>query len=104
MIAWWAQRLGSVFRAVLIGALSPEDADVMGLFYRPARFPRAVVFDPFMGSGTTVGEALKLGARAVGRDINPVAHFAVRNALSEYTREEVLKTFDSIKRDVQPAI
>jgi len=101
---WWAQRLGSVFRAVLIGALSPEDADVMGLFYRPARFPRAVVFDPFMGSGTTVGEALKLGARAVGRDINPVAHFAVRNALSEYTREEVLKTFDSIKRDVRPAI
>lgn len=52
-----------VFRAVLIGALSPEDADVMGLFYRPARFPLAVVFDPFMGSGTTVGEALKLGAR-----------------------------------------
>jgi putative DNA methylase len=101
---WWAQRLGSVFRAVLIGALSPEGADVMGLFYRPARFPRAVVFDPFMGSGTTVGEALKLGARAVGRDINPVAHFAVRNALSEYTREEVLETFDSIRRDVQPAI
>lgn len=101
---WWAQRLGSVFRAVLIGALSPEDADVMDMFYRPASFPQAIVFDPFMGSGTTVGEALKLGARAVGRDINPVAHFAVRNALSEYTREEVLKTFDSIRRDVQPAI
>jgi adenine-specific DNA methylase len=101
---WWAQRLGSVFRAILIGALSPEDADVMDLFYRPARFPESVVFDPFMGSGTTVGEALKLGARAVGRDINPVAHFAVRNALSKHTREEVLETFNSIRRDVQPAI
>lgn len=101
---WWAQRLGSVFRAVLIGALSPEDVDVMDLFYRPARFAQAVVFDPFMGSGTTVGEALKIGARAVGRDINPVAHFAVRNALSEYIREEVLETFDFIRRDVQPAI
>jgi adenine-specific DNA methylase len=101
---WWAQRLGSVFRAILVGALSPEGADVMDMFYRPARFPRAVVFDPFMGSGTTVGEALKLGAGAVGRDINPVAHFAVRNALSDYTREEVLDTFDSIRRDVRPAI
>lgn len=101
---WWAQRLGSVFRAVVIGALSPCGADVMDLFYKPTRFTGAVVFDPFMGSGTTVGEALKLGARAVGRDINPVAHFAVRNALSAHSRERVVEAFDAVGRDVKPAI
>jgi hypothetical protein len=47
----------------------------MQLFYSNARFPEATVFDPFMGSGTTLVEALKLGARAIGRDINPVAPF-----------------------------
>ena len=75
---WWAQRLGSVFRAILIGTLSDFNADVSHLFYQPVRFPDATIFDPFMGSGTTVGEAAKLGARAIGRDINPVACFAAR--------------------------
>src|SRR5215204_724130 len=57
---WWAQRLGSVFRAIILGALSPAGTDVLRRFYSPAKFPNSVVFDPFMGSGTTLGEALKV--------------------------------------------
>ena len=60
---WWAQRLGSVFRAIV--SLGAVGTDVKRSFYRPVRFPGVVVFDPFMGSGTTLGEALKLGCRAV---------------------------------------
>jgi hypothetical protein len=78
---WWAQRLGSVFRAIILGGLCPPETDLVRAFYSKIRFPGAVVFDPFMGSGTTTGEALKLGCRAIGRDINPVAYFLVRNAL-----------------------
>ena len=101
---WWAQRLGTAFRAILLGALSPSGTDVMDAFYRPVRLKDMVVFDPFMGSGTTVGEALKLGARAIGRDINPVAHFLVRNALAVHDREAVLETFEEIERDVAETI
>ena len=97
---WWAQRLGTVFRAMVIGAFAPSGADMLDLFYKPARIGDATVFDPFMGSGTTVGEALKLGARAVGRDINPVAHFLVRNALAIHDREAILSTYRAIERDV----
>jgi adenine-specific DNA methylase len=97
---WWAQRLGSVFRAILLGSLSSESADVRELFYKAARFPDATVFDPFMGSGTTIGEALKLGARAIGRDINPVAHFLVKNALAEHPRSKILQTYHEIEQDV----
>ena len=68
---WWAQRLGTVFRAIVLGAFAPKGSDLLDLFYRPTRIHDAIVFDPFMGSGTTLGEALKLGARAIGRDINP---------------------------------
>ena len=78
---WWAQRLGTVFRAIVLGALSPSGTNILEAFYRPVRLRGMVVFDPFMGSGTTIGEALKLGARAIGRDVNPVAHFLVRNGL-----------------------
>ena len=97
---WWAQRLGTVFRAMVIGAFAPSGADMLDLFYKPIRIRDATVFDPFMGSGTTVGEALKLGARAVGRDINPVAHFLVRNALAVHDREAILSTYRAIERDV----
>ena len=101
---WWAQRLGSVFRAIVIGALAPAGTDVKSSFYRPVRFPGAVVFDPFMGSGTTLGEALKLGCRVVGRDINPVAHFAVKNAFALHSREKILHEFKAIEREVAPEI
>lgn len=97
---WWAQRLGSVFRAILLGVGAPKGIDPLRLFYEAVRMPGAVVFDPFMGSGTTIGEALKLGARAIGRDINPVSHFIVRNALGLPPRSKLLETFRSIGEDV----
>ena len=101
---WWAHRLGTVFRAIVLGALSPRGTDILDAFYRPVRLDGMVVFDPFMGSGTTVGEALKLGARAIGRDINPVAHFLVRNALAHHDSDAVWEAFRMIERDVSSKI
>jgi putative DNA methylase len=102
---WWAQRLGSVFRAILLGATLPSGADVLEAFYKPGEpCSNLTVLDPFMGSGTTVGEALKLGARAIGRDINPVAEFAVRTALTRYDRRAVAATYEAIETDVGSAI
>lgn len=101
---WWTQRLGTVFRAITLGTLSPAGTDILSAFYRPVRVKDLTVFDPFMGSGTTIGEAAKLGARAIGRDINPVAHFLVRNALAFHDREAVLQTFRGIERDVADQI
>lgn len=104
MHKWWAQRLGSVFRAILIGSLAPAGSNIFELMYQPVRFPGRVVFDPFMGSGTTVGEAVKLGCRAIGRDINPVAWRLVRSALQTVTRDRIDATFARMERDVSPQI
>ena len=101
---WWAQRLGSVFRGILLGALTPKGTDLLDLFYSPARFPDTVVFDPFMGSGTTLGETLKLGGRAIGRDINPVSHLQVRTALTLRDSEELERTYQEIESDVADTI
>lgn len=60
-----------------------------GLYAYPARFsphfaaraietiskPGAMVLDPFMGSGTTLIEALRLGRKSVGVDISPISKF-----------------------------
>ena len=101
---WWAQRLGSVFRGILLGALTPKGADVLDLFHSPARFPDAVVFDPFMGSGTTLGETLKIGGRAIGRDINPVSYLQVHTALTLRDAEDLERTYQEITADVADKI
>ena len=101
---WWAQRLGTVFRALIIGAFAPSGSDILDLFYKPVRIPGITVFDPFMGSGTTLVEAVKLGAKAIGRDINPVAYFLVKCALSVHDRKAILETFHTIERDVADEI
>ena len=101
---WWAQRLGSVFRGILLGALAPQGTDVLELFYSPTRFHDAVVFDPFMGSGTTLGETLKLGGRAIGRDINPVSYLQVRTALTLADPEDLERTYHEIEADVADRI
>src|SRR6267142_3787265 len=101
---WWAQRLGSVFRALALGTFSPNDANILELFYKPSRIGDVIVFDPFIGSGTTLGEVLKLGGRVVGQDINPVAHFLVKNALGLPRHEEVLNMFKQIEADTAERI
>ncbi len=100
---WWAQRLGSVFRALALGAFNSPEADIIDLFYKPSRI-KGTVLDPFMGSGTTLGEVLKLGGRAVGQDINPVAFFLVNNALNLPHRDAVLKTYREIEADTAPRL
>ena len=97
---WWARRLGTVFRAIIVGAFTPSGTNVVSSFYQPIRLREKVIFDPFMGSGTILGEALKLGARVIGNDINSVAHFIVRNALVIHDRRAIMQEFQEIREDI----
>lgn len=101
MHKWWARRLGSVFRAVILGASQPQGTDIMRLLYEPVDLNGLVVFDPFMGSGTTVGEAHKLGCAAIGRDINPVAYRLVKTALSKISRQRLLQLYAQLQDIVE---
>ncbi len=97
---WWAKRLGSVFRGLALGCVLDEDEDLATAFYQPQDFSGTVVLDPFMGSGTTLGEAHKLGLTALGRDINPVAVEAVRVALGRLHAAELEESFAALSRSV----
>lgn len=91
MHKWFARRASCVFRAILLGALKPaykEDGtsvDLMEEFYKDhSKDPDTtgkVVLDPFMGGGTTVVEALRLGCKVVGIDLNPVAWFIAKTEM-----------------------
>jgi len=100
---WWAQRLGSVFRAILIHMLKMPEQDTWALFYKNNRFDK-VVFDPFMGSGTTLGEALKMGARVAGCDINPISSFLVKQELTNVSLHELDKHMKQLEKTIAPKI
>ncbi|MGC8959146.1 MAG: DUF1156 domain-containing protein, partial [Chloroflexia bacterium] len=54
MHKWWARRLGSVFRMILLAAFRPDDAreaDLWQDFLRGADLQGKVILDPFMGGG-----------------------------------------------------
>lgn len=93
---WWAKRLGSIFRGIILGCLLPKESDLRDEFYRTHDLSGVSVFDPFMGSGTTVGEAHKLGCTALGRDINPVACESVRVALGSLDAKRLQSAFSEL--------
>lgn len=99
---WWARRLGSVFRGIILGAQLDDADDFWGRFYGWNDFRHTTIFDPFMGSGVSIGEAIKLGCRAIGRDINPVSVTACRAALNSYDVRAVRKTFASLEESIAP--
>jgi putative DNA methylase len=101
---WWATRLGSVFRAITLAALSDSKSDTWKNFYKRHKLTGKIVLDPFMGSGTTLGEAMKLGAKAVGCDINPISNFLVRQAFTRVSEVELRIAFSRLERDIAPKI
>lgn len=101
---WWATRLGSVFRGITLGALNQPGFDIWAQFYKTHDLAGKVVLDPFMGSGTTLGETVKLGAKAIGCDINPVSTFLVRQAFTPASEAQLRAAFKRLECDVAPEI
>lgn len=86
MHKWFARRASCVFRAILLASMKPAGADIMAEFYKDhtgdPETNGVKVLDPFMGGGTTVVEALRLGCDVTGTDLNPVAWFIVKTEVS----------------------
>lgn len=112
MHKWFARRASCVFRAILLGALKPLPMDkdgkptksgaqvIMDEFYKDhTNDPDTngkVVLDPFMGGGTTIVEALRLGCKVIGIDLNPVAWFIVKTEIEPVDLDELRLAFDRL--------
>jgi putative DNA methylase len=101
---WWATRLGTVFRGINLAVLSDPGYNPWNNFYKIHHLTGKVVLDPFMGSGTTLGEAVKLGAKAIGCDINPISTFLVRQAFTRVSEVQLRAVFNHLENLVAPEI
>ena len=115
MSKWWARRRSSVFRSLLIAAATRAPADpaaaaktVWDAYYAnhqtKGAFSGLKVADIFMGGGTTIVEGSRLGMQMYGADLNPVAWFIAKNALSDVARPEVEALLADVEAEVRQQI
>jgi adenine-specific DNA methylase len=106
MHKWFARRASCVFRAILLGCLKPAGTDIMAEFYKDHTddpdTAGKVILDPFMGGGTTIVEALRLGCKVIGIDLNPVAWFIVKTEVEPVEIEELKAAFGRLAERTVP--
>ena len=77
---WWARRCGSTFRTILKQfAIGDKYVD----YYTPGGLQGKTILDPMMGGGTTLHEAIRLGANVIGADIDPIPVVQARASLTQ---------------------
>ena len=70
---WFARRLAVTARGLLAGFGTRAGEDFWKTFYSGTGFEDLRVLDPFCGGGVMLLEAQRLGAHAIGFDVEPVA-------------------------------
>ena len=78
---WFARRPGTLFRGLLLSEF--VDADLRDSYFRSNDLQGKRIADPFMGGGTPLVEANRLGADIAGWDINPMAWWIVGRELDD---------------------
>src|SRR5262245_21101303 len=94
---WWARRCGSTFRLILKSLVEdPERRD----YYAPGGLEGKVILDPMMGGGTTLHEAIRLGANVIGADIDPIPVVQARTSLTQVKLSSLKVAFNQFVSDL----
>lgn len=96
---WFARRPGTLFRALILAEFG--QAPVEDLFFRANNFPGKCVADPFMGGGTPLIEANRLGCDVLGCDINPMSAWIVREEIEHLDLPAYQKAADALLKTLR---
>jgi adenine-specific DNA methylase len=76
---WFARRPGTLFRGLVLSEFG--DRPLAECFFEANDFPGRLVADPFMGGGTPLLEANRVGCDVQGFDVNPMSAWIVREEI-----------------------
>ncbi len=96
---WFARRPGTVFRALMLAEFG-GDRPLREAFWEGHALS-GLIADPFMGGGTPVYEANRLGFSVIGCDINPMAHWIVRQSLTPLDLDAFAREAARVIADVE---
>jgi putative DNA methylase len=95
---WWARRCGSTFRLILKHLVADPD---LRDYYTAGGLAGKIILDPMIGGGTTLHEAIRLGANVIGADIDPIPILQARATLSPLPLPDLQRAFGRFLADLQ---
>lgn len=99
---WFARRPGTLFRGLVLAEFC--DRPLAETFFEAHDFSGRTVADPFMGGGTPLLEANRVGCDVYGFDINPMAAWIVREEIEHLDMKAYRKAatwlIDTLKAEV----
>lgn len=98
---WWARRSGVTFRYIL-KQLS-DDPDKRD-YYAAGGLENKLILDPMMGGGTTVHEAIRLGASVIGYDLDPIPVLQAKASLTPVPLREKQEIFNKLVSCLQNSL
>lgn len=98
---YFARRITSNFRMSLLAFLADSEDDISREFYEKSQQHEDItVLDPFMGGGTTILEALRLGCKVIGNDLQPLSLFVTKALVEPVDADAVNREVDRLSRTV----
>lgn len=91
---WFARRPGTLFRGLMLAEFG--EGSIRENFYGNNDLSGLRIADPFMGGGTPLMEANRLGCDVVGYDINPMSYWVVKQEIEHVD----LASYRSAARDL----
>lgn len=99
---WFARRPGTLFRSLLLSEFG--DRPLSQAFFEDNDLSGRKVGDPFMGGGTPLLEANRLGCSVVGYDLNPMAWWIVNEELLELDPQAYTEAAEKLRADLETEI
>ncbi len=98
---WWARRCGSTFRLILKQLVENE---AQRDYYAPGGLAGKIILDPMMGGGTTLHEAIRLGAHVIGADLEPIPVLQARATLTKVDLAELERAYKRFYTELRKAV
>src|SRR5258708_14024744 len=97
---WFARRLASAVRALLVASQTTSEECFWQAYEQGIDLSGLTVCDPFVGGGTSVIEAQRLGAHTLGVDVDAVACAITSFETRAHTVGDLNPSLDDLKRSV----
>lgn len=99
---WFARRPGTLFRGLLLAEFL--ETPLKESFYRENHLTGRIVADPFMGGGTPLLEANRMGCDVIGFDINPMAYWIVKQEIEGLNLDAYMEASCSLRKSLEDEI
>lgn len=92
---WFARRPGTLFRGLILSEFASKP--LKDSFYSCNDFKGLRIADPFMGGGTPLLEANRVGCDVIGYDINPMSYWIVKQEIEHLDLKAYEKAANNLR-------